>query len=168
MPKDCPKNEKLAQKQSFEVNYKIFNYQIFQFSNKRINSLSYIKEVFYNTAPLYNHALKQSNFDFCLPYEQPTAYCNALTRWNRQRDVIWFNPPYSFLRFPDKHFPPSHKLDNISQRRIMRIFQTRAIKSFQKKKKNTPTRSPPKDVIDTTKNSATADNARTAPLTVNA
>ena len=79
------------------------------------------KKFFYNTAPLYNHALKQSNFDFCLHYEQPTAYCNALTRRNRQRDVIWFNPPYSFVRFPDKHFPPSHKLNNIFNRRTTRI-----------------------------------------------
>ena len=59
---------------------------------------------FYNTAPLYNHALKHSNFDFYLHYEQPTAYCNASTRRNRQRNVIWFNPPYSFLRLPDKQF----------------------------------------------------------------
>ena len=36
--------------------------------NKRINSLSCNKEVFYNAAPLYNHALKHSNFDYNLHY----------------------------------------------------------------------------------------------------
>ena len=121
MLKDCPKNEQLAEKQGFEGNSEIFSKQVFQFSNEHINLLSCNKEVFYNTAPLYNHALKQSNFDFCLQYEQPTAYCNALTRQNRQRVVIWFNPPCSFLRFPDKHFPPSHNLNNIFNRRTMRI-----------------------------------------------
>ena len=84
--------------------------------NKRINSLSCNKEVFYNAAPLYNHALKHSNFDFHLHYESPPTHRNTSTRQNRQRNVIWFNPPYSknvktkiardFLRLLDKHFPP--------------------------------------------------------------
>ena len=62
--------------------------------NKR-NSLSCNKEVFKITAPLYNHSLKHSNFDFHLHYELPTPYRNTSTRPNRQRNVIWFNPPYS-------------------------------------------------------------------------
>ena len=52
MLKDCWKNEQLAEKQSFEGNCEIFSEQIFQFSNKRVNSLSCNKQVFYNTAPL--------------------------------------------------------------------------------------------------------------------
>ena len=44
--------------------------------NKRINSLSCNKEVFYNAAPLYNDALEQSNFDFRLHYKPPPAYIN--------------------------------------------------------------------------------------------
>ena len=63
--------------------------------NKRINSLLCNKEVFYNAAPLYNHALKHSNFDFGLHYESPPTHHNTSTRQNRQRNVIWFNPPYS-------------------------------------------------------------------------
>ena len=63
--------------------------------NKRINSLSCNREVFYNAAPLYNHALKHSNFDFHLNYESPPTHRNTSTRQNRQRNVIWFNPPYS-------------------------------------------------------------------------
>ena len=50
---------------------------------------------------------------------------------NRQRNVIWFNPPYSknvktniardFLRLLDKHFPQTHKLYNIFNRHTVRI-----------------------------------------------
>ena len=99
--------------------------------NKRINSLSCNKEVFYNASPLYNHALKHSNFDFRLHYESPPTHHNTSTRQNRQRNVIWFNPPYSknvktniarnFLRLLDKHFPPSHKLYSIFNRHTVRI-----------------------------------------------
>ena len=52
MLKDCPKNEQLAEKQSFEGNCEIFSEQIFQFSNKRVNSLSCNNQVFYNIVPL--------------------------------------------------------------------------------------------------------------------
>ena len=45
--------------------------------NKRINSLSCNKEVFYNAAPLYNHALKHSNFDFHLNNESPPTHHKA-------------------------------------------------------------------------------------------
>ena len=110
--------------------------------NKRINSLSCNREVFYNAAPLYNHALKHSNFDFHLNYESPPTHRNTSTRQNRQRNVIWFNPPYSknvktniardFLRLLDKHFPHSHKLYSIFNRHTVRISYscTGNMKSF--------------------------------------
>ena len=59
------------------------------------DSLSCNKEVFYNAAPLYNHALKHGNFDFHLHYESPPTHRNTSTRQNRQCNVIWFNLPYS-------------------------------------------------------------------------
>ena len=77
-----------------------------------------------------------------LHYEPPPAYCNTSTRRNRQRHVIWFNPPYSknvktniardFLRLLDKHFPPSHTLNNIFNRHTVRISYscTDNMKSF--------------------------------------
>ena len=110
--------------------------------NMRINSLSCNKEVFYNAVPLYNHALKHSNFDFRLHYESPPTNRNTSTRQNRQRNVIWFNPPYSknvktniardFLRLLDKHFPPTHKLYSIFNRHTVRISYscTGNMKSF--------------------------------------
>ena len=99
--------------------------------NRRINSLSCNKEVFYNAVLLYNHALKHSNFDFRLHYESSPTHRNRSTRQNRQRNVIWFNPPYSknvktnictrLLRLLEKHFPPSHKLYSIFNRHSVRI-----------------------------------------------
>ena len=98
---------------------------------------------------MYNHALKQSNFDFRLHYKPPPTYCNTSKRRNRQRHVVWFNPPYSknvktnitrdFLRLLDKHFPPSHKLTNIFNRHTVRISYscTDNMKSFLDKHNKT-------------------------------
>ncbi len=82
--------------------------------NTRINSLSCDRETFDNAAPLYNDALRRSNFETMLTYEEPST--NS-TRRNRQRKIIWYNPPYSrnvetniqrnFLQLIDKHFPPT-------------------------------------------------------------
>ena len=102
-----------------------------------------------NAAPLYNHALKHSNFDFRLHYESPPTHHDTSTRQNRQRNVIWFNPPYSknvktniardFLRLLDKHFPPSHKLYSIFNRHTVRISYscTDNMKSFLDKHNKT-------------------------------
>jgi hypothetical protein len=94
--------------------------------NKRINKLSCNKQTFDASAPLYNNALKQSNFDTTLTYEQITNEentDNGTQRRNRQRNTIWYNPPYSkniktnigqrFLQLIDKHFPTSNKLHKI-------------------------------------------------------
>ena len=98
---------------------------------------------------MYNHALKHSNFDFRLHYESPPTHHNTSTRQNRQRNVIWFNPPYSknvktniardFLRLLDKHFPPSHKLYSIFNRHTVRISYscTDNMKSFLDKHNKT-------------------------------
>ena len=49
---------------------------------------------------MYNDALRQSNFDATLTYEQPTSDeynsdSNRTQRRNKQRNTIWYNPPYS-------------------------------------------------------------------------
>ncbi len=53
------------------------------------------------------------------------------TRRNRQRNIIWFNPPFSknvktniarnFLCLIDKHFPPNHKLHKIFNRNTVKV-----------------------------------------------
>jgi hypothetical protein len=105
--------------------------------NKRINKLSCDKTTFDAAAPLYNDALKRSNFHTNLTYE-PNANnqtnnsnSNETQRRNRQRNTIWYNPPYSknvssnigqnFLQLLDKHFPPSNKLHKIFNRHTVRV-----------------------------------------------
>ncbi len=53
------------------------------------------------------------------------------TRRNRQRNIIWLNPPFSknvktnmthnFLCLIDKHFPPNHKLHKIFNRNTVGV-----------------------------------------------
>ena len=104
--------------------------------NKRINKLSCNKQTFDASSQLYNDASRRSNFDANLTYEQPTSNDNnsdknRTQRRNRQRNTIWYNPPYSknvktnmgqrFLQLIDKHFPPSNILNKIFNRHNVRI-----------------------------------------------
>ena len=60
--------------------------------NRQINTLCCDKETFEEAAPTYNDALTRSDFNVQLKYEQPktsTSTCNK-----RQRNVIWYNPPF--------------------------------------------------------------------------
>ena len=81
--------------------------------NKRISNLSCNEHEFNKAKPLYESALKSSGFNYSMKFEAPVE--NA--RRNRNRKVIWFNPPYSlnvktnigkvFLKLLKKHFPRS-------------------------------------------------------------
>ena len=91
--------------------------------NKRISALSADEQTFHESAPIYQNALRHSNFDHKLDYMKQAP---QKTRRNRQRNIIWFNPPFSkniktniarnFLCLIDKHFPPNHKLHKIFNR----------------------------------------------------
>ena len=82
--------------------------------SRRISDISCNKEYFNKAAPAYNNALKTSGFN------ENSEFTSTLPpRRNRNRKMIWFNPPYSanvktnisntFLRLIDKHFPQHHK-----------------------------------------------------------
>ena len=101
--------------------------QIPEMVSKRISKLSCSKEVFDNTASIYNQALQNSGYTNKLIYNtdrQPP-------RNKRKRKIIWFNPPYSdsvdtnigkqFLRLLDKHFPAHHRLHKIFNRNSVKI-----------------------------------------------
>ncbi len=60
--------------------------------NKRISALLTDKQTFHESAPIYQNALRHSNFDHKLDYMKQTP---QKTRRNRQRKIIWFNPPFS-------------------------------------------------------------------------
>jgi hypothetical protein len=97
--------------------------------NKRIALLSSDKQTFKESTPIYQNALRHSNFDHEFTY---TLDAPQRTRRNRQRNIIWFNPPFSkslntnigreFLSLIDKHFPLQHKLHKIFNRNTLKIL----------------------------------------------
>ena len=101
--------------------------QLPSMTNIRISNLSYNEHEFNKAKPIYESALKSSGFNNSMKFEAPVE--NA--RRNRNRKVIWFNPPYSlnvktnigkiFLKLVSKHFPRSHKLSKIFNLNIIKI-----------------------------------------------
>ena len=95
--------------------------------NKRLSSLSSNKASFDQAAPPYQKALDESKYNYTLQYE-PTA---PSKRKNRQRNILWYNPPFSknvstnighrFLALVDKHFPKDHILHKIFNRNTIKI-----------------------------------------------
>ena len=95
--------------------------------NKRISTLSFDKETFQDAAPTYQTALGHSNFAHKLEY---MPHVTHQSRRNRQRNIIWLNPPFSkniktniarnFLNLADTHFPAGHKLHKIFNRNTVK------------------------------------------------
>jgi hypothetical protein len=83
---------------------------------------------FLQCTPIYQNALRQSNFDHEFTYAQDAS---QRTRRNRQSNIIWFHPPFSknvntnigreFLSLIDKHFPPQYKLHKNFNRNALKI-----------------------------------------------
>ena len=96
---------------------------------KRISTISSDNEVFKKAAPYYNDALKSCGYDEQLEYTASKQTREA--RRKRQRNIIWFNPPYSksvqsnvgkqFLRLLEKHFPKEHKLHKIFNKNSVKV-----------------------------------------------
>ena len=101
--------------------------QLPSMTNKRISNLSCNEHEFNKAKPLYESAMKSSGFNYSMEFEAPVEN----TRRNRNRKVIWFNPPYSlnvktnigkvFLKLVRKHFPRSHKLSKIFNLNTIKI-----------------------------------------------
>ena len=96
----------------------------------RLRSLSSSKEIFDESVKPYQEALNRSGYKHILKYEDEPAV-KKRRRGNRQRDIIWFNPPYSksvktnvgkyFLKLLEKHFPKRHKMSKIFNRNTVKI-----------------------------------------------
>ena len=79
--------------------------------NRRLSNISSSKEVFENAAPLYQEELDRAGYSHKLEYQEELPKGKR----KRNRQIIWFNPPYSrslktnvgkiFLSLLDKHFP---------------------------------------------------------------
>ena len=96
---------------------------------KRLSSLSSSKEIFKETAPYYEQYLSNCGYKEKLNYCDP-APPNSITKRKQQRNILWFNPPYSktvkteigkfFLQLIKKHFPKEHKFHKIFNRNTLK------------------------------------------------
>ena len=100
--------------------------QIPSMVSRRISDISCNKEYFDKAAPACNNALKFSGFN-----ENIQFMSTPPPRRNRNRKIIWFNPPYSanvktiisrmFLRLIDKHFQRHQKYHKLFNRNNIKI-----------------------------------------------
>ena len=93
---------------------------------RQISDISSSKELFNEAKPHYESVLKKSGHDEELIYterKKPVIHTVQNSRKNRQRDIIWFHPPYNmnvqtnigreFLNLTSKHFPKNHRYSKI-------------------------------------------------------
>ena len=100
----------------------------------RISNISSSKELFNKAKPHYKSALKQSGHDEKLIHterKKPLTHTIQNSRKNRQRNIIWFDLPYSinvqtnigreFLNLVSKHFPKNHQYNNIFNKNNVKV-----------------------------------------------
>ena len=88
--------------------------------SKRISSNSCNEQVFNAAAPFYNDILDKCGYSEKLTFEKEQY---TQERRTRERNIIWYNPPFSenvktniakqFLHLLDKHFGRNHKYHKI-------------------------------------------------------
>ena len=100
--------------------------------NQRLSSLSSDQQSFDSCKPFYEHALTHSNYNVPLEYSNcnPTTI-SSTTKRRRQRNIIWYNPPFSksvktniarsFLQLLDKHFPTANPLHKLFNRNTVKV-----------------------------------------------
>ena len=96
--------------------------------NKRLSEISSDKESFDSTKHAYQEALDKSGYRYDLSYKVTPSQTRRRTR---QRNIIWYNPPYSrnvetnvgkcFLSLIDQHFPKSNPLHKIFNRNTIKL-----------------------------------------------
>ena len=97
---------------------------------KRLSSLSSPKEIFQETLLYYEQCLSNCGYKEKLRYRDP-APSILITTGKRQRNILWFNPPYSkpvktktdkfFLQLIKKHFPKEYKFHKIFNRNTLKL-----------------------------------------------
>ena len=96
--------------------------------NERLSKNSSNPEVFNNSKEEYEEALQRSGYkNVTLSFHNPISS----ERRNRQRNIIWFNPPFNkdvltnvakrFLSLINKPFPRSNKLHKIFNRNNVKV-----------------------------------------------
>ena len=99
--------------------------------NKRLSEISIDEHSFNEAAPLYQKALDDSGYNHRLTFKPNLTQSSSSTRKNRQRNIIWYNPPLSmnvatnvgraFLKILDEEFPESHVFHKIFNRNTVKI-----------------------------------------------
>ena len=100
--------------------------------NKRLSEISSDEEAFKEAAPPYQEALQKSGYSHTLRFTPPQQPPESNTnKRKRQRNIIWFNPPYSknvqtnigreFLNLIEKCFPPNHKLRKLFNKNNLKL-----------------------------------------------
>ncbi|XP_067951745.1 uncharacterized protein [Watersipora subatra] len=95
--------------------------------NKRLSRLSANKHIFEQSKTPYQQALNDSNYKYRLKYKPETT----TKKRNRQRKVIWYNPPYNsnvqtnigkiFLKIVNKCFDKKNPLGKIFNKNTVKI-----------------------------------------------
>ena len=93
--------------------------------NRQISSISCNETEFNKAKPIYEYALKSSGFTYNLSYNNENIHRKSGK--NRQRNIIWYNPPYSknvstnIGRIFLKHFPKHHKFYSIFNKNNIKV-----------------------------------------------
>ena len=97
---------------------------------KRLSSLPSSKEIFEETGPYYEQYLSNCGYKEKLNYRDPTSP-NLITKMKRQRNILWFNPPYSkivktkigkfFSQLIKKHFQKEYKFHKIFDKNTLKL-----------------------------------------------
>ena len=101
--------------------------QMVKMIGRRISDLSSNENIFNQSAPIYNQALKNSGFHEEIQFLKRTE---PVAR-GRKRKVIYFHPPWSdqietkigqsFLNLLDKHFPRGTELYHFFSRQKVKV-----------------------------------------------
>ena len=95
--------------------------------NRRLSNISSDKCSFDSAAPPYQEALKKSGYSYTLSFDpQPSK-----DKRSRQRNILWFNPPYNanvatnighiFLKILDESFPKTNPLHKVFNRNTVKL-----------------------------------------------
>ena len=97
--------------------------------NKRLCSISSNEEVFNSAIQPFQQSLEKSGYNFKLKFDQASP--REKKSKNRQRNVTYFNPPFSknvrtniggkFLKLIVKCFPKQHPLSKVINRNTVKV-----------------------------------------------
>ena len=97
----------------------------------RLSKISANENIFKEAIPPYQAALEASGYNHDLTFDPNARQGTRPQRKNRNRNVTWFNPPWSnnvksnigkqFLAILKESFPPTHKLHKICNKNYIKL-----------------------------------------------